>query len=99
MAQTVSWSLVKRALVNSESLEHTDRELLKNSSFETARNELENARKDHDENSKTLHTLNNMRPVLDVLGAFGDVVEPFSKLDPHGIASIVVGSFRVFVKV
>lgn len=93
------WSRVLSELRDDPDSRFKDhRNLLKNATLGVATRELEELESQtHD--STSWKALQKVKPLLNVLDGFADFAGTLASLDPHGIASIVVGSFRIVIKV
>ncbi|KAI3399725.1 hypothetical protein diail_5792 [Diaporthe ilicicola] len=93
------WSLVISELRNDPASRIKDhRNLLEGATLEVATHELEQVESQHARESTSLKALERVKPLLNALNGFADFAGTLASLDPHGIASIVVGSFRIVIK-
>lgn len=75
------------------------RNLLQDATLDVAAQELGKVESEHAHKSKSLKALQKVKPLLNVLDGFAEFAGTLASLDPHGIASIVIGSFRIVIKV
>lgn len=93
------WSLVISELRdNPESIFKDHRNLLQNATLGVATDELE-ALKSQFDDGRSWKALQKVRPLLDVFDRFAEFAGTLASLEPHGIASIVIGSLRIVIKV
>lgn len=93
------WSLVISELRDDpESKVKDHRDLLQNATLGVAAKELDQLQSAQTE-STSWKALQKVKPLLDVLDGFAEFASTLASLDPHGIASIVIGSFRIVIKV
>lgn len=76
-----------------------DRQLLSNSTTQDVEQELQDARKKHDDSSKSLAVFKKLDPFIKLFNTFADFAAQLASLDPHGVASLVIGSLRITIKV
>lgn len=94
------WSRVISELRNDRESRFKDhRDLLQNATLGVAAQELDQVQSEHDRESKSWKALQKVKPLLNVLDGFAEFAGTLASLDPHGIASIVIGSFRIVIKV
>lgn len=93
------WSRVVTELRDDpESIFKDHRSLLQNATLGVATYELEELESQfHD--STSWKALQKVRPLLDVFDRFAEFAGTLASLEPHGIASIVIGSLRIVIKV
>ena len=75
------------------------RQWLSNSTVADAKAELEDVENKHKMSNKSLKALGHMKPLMDTFGLFADFASQLASLDPHGVASLVLGSLRITIKV
>lgn len=75
------------------------RSLFQDATVGAATHELEQLESDQARDSTSWKALQKMKPLLNVLDGFAEFAGTLASLDPHGIASIVIGSFRIVIKV
>lgn len=94
------WSRVISELRNDPESKFKDhRKLLKDATLEVASRELDQVESEHARESTSWKALQKVKPLLNVLDGFAEFAGTLASLDPHGIASIVIGSFRIVIKV
>lgn len=94
------WSRVISELRNDPESRFKDhRNLLQSATLDVASHELEQVQSQHDRDSTSWKALQKVKPLLSVLDGFAEFAGTLASLDPHGIASIVIGSFRIVIKV
>lgn len=93
------WSRVITELRDDpESIFKDHRSLLQNATLGVATSELEEL-ESHFSDSTSWKALQKVRPLLDVFDQFAEFAGTLASLEPHGIASIVIGSLRIVIKV
>lgn len=94
------WSRVISELRNDPESKFKDhRKVLKDATLEVASRELDQVESGHARESTSWKALQKVKPLLNVLDGFAEFAGTLASLDPHGIASIVIGSFRIVIKV
>lgn len=94
------WSRVIFELQNDPESRFKDhRNLLQDATPGVAAHELEQLESQHARKSTSWKALQKVKPLLNVLDGFAEFAGTLASLDPHGIASIVIGSFRIVIKV
>lgn len=68
-------------------------------SFEEAQKQLETALDGFTTSSTTYKCLAKLRPLFSGLGEMQYAIDSFANADPHGIANLVWGTARLFMKV
>lgn len=93
------WSRVISELRDDpESIFKDHRNLLQNATLEVATYELEELESQFRDGT-SWKALQKVRPLLDVFDRFAEFAGTLASLEPHGIASIVIGSLRIVIKV
>ncbi|KAL1884089.1 hypothetical protein Daus18300_000200 [Diaporthe australafricana] len=93
------WSRVISELHNDPRSSLKDhRNLLQDATLGVAVHELNQLESQHARKSAGWKALQKMKPLLNVLDGFAVFAGNIASLDPHGIASIVIGSFRIVIQ-
>ncbi|KAG6364145.1 hypothetical protein INS49_005743 [Diaporthe citri] len=93
------WSRVISDLRNDPESRFKDhRNLLQDATLDVAARELTQVESQHSRESTSWKALQKVKPLLNVLDGFAGFAGTLASLDPHGIASIVIGSFRIVIK-
>lgn len=94
------WSRVISELRNDPKSRIKDHcNLLQDATLGVSTRELDQVAAQHAREITSLKALQKVKPLLKVLDKFAEFAGPLASLEPHGIASIVIGSFRIIIKV